>query len=322
MTTVIEVRGRGGQVIERFRTDLHRIRIGRAFDNDLVVDDRYVSPHHISLVRTEDGWRVDDHDSVNGWRRVPHAGGDLLGSGDRIRLGHSVLAVYDASHAVSEAIKVNSAESFMTALGRRTVWPVVLVAALALQAGLGYLSSYHEFDPLVDLGEIVSDGLVIAGVAAFWALVGRLVRHRAAFLSHLSIWLIAMALISLDGRVMSFIAYNLNSAGLETALTTAADFAVFAAALWASLLLATGFNRLVRIATALAISGALYGFALVFEFSLDDYSDAPSYNGEVMQPQFRVAPTVDELRLLDRLTEVLDSADAEAAKLAERDAED
>ena len=50
--TVVEVRGRGGQLLERFRSGKCEIHIGRAFDNDIIVEDRYIYPHHLRIRST------------------------------------------------------------------------------------------------------------------------------------------------------------------------------------------------------------------------------------------------------------------------------
>jgi ABC transport system ATP-binding/permease protein len=74
-------------------TGLHQLRstrqrIGRAVDNDLVVDDVLVSRHHAVLERTAGGWAVSDLGSANGTylngqlvMHAPMTEADLLGIG-------------------------------------------------------------------------------------------------------------------------------------------------------------------------------------------------------------------------------------------------
>ena len=45
----IELIARDGGVALRQRIDAEEARIGRAFDNDLVVDDPHVAPHHLRV---------------------------------------------------------------------------------------------------------------------------------------------------------------------------------------------------------------------------------------------------------------------------------
>ena len=47
----IEVLSRHGEAIQRQRIDGDEARIGRDFDNDVVVDDPHVAPHHARIFR-------------------------------------------------------------------------------------------------------------------------------------------------------------------------------------------------------------------------------------------------------------------------------
>jgi len=82
----IEVLSRNGEVAARERIDTQEARIGRAFDNDVVIDDPHVAPHHLRIIRGEDGELVaEDLGTLNGlspstapsasracrWRRSP-----------------------------------------------------------------------------------------------------------------------------------------------------------------------------------------------------------------------------------------------------------
>jgi len=68
-----------------------RLRIGRAPDNDVVLDDLLTSRHHAELHRSEDGWRLVDLGSANGsylnGQRVREA---PIGPQDVIGIGHAL----------------------------------------------------------------------------------------------------------------------------------------------------------------------------------------------------------------------------------------
>ncbi|HYC15496.1 MAG TPA: FHA domain-containing protein, partial [Stellaceae bacterium] len=65
--TWIEVLGRHRDVVARLRFAGAEIRVGRAYDNDLVLDDPYVAPRHL-LIRRETGGALvaEDLGSANG----------------------------------------------------------------------------------------------------------------------------------------------------------------------------------------------------------------------------------------------------------------
>ncbi len=95
---MIEWIARNGEVRERARLLSDRsYSIGRAADNDFVVDDPYVAAHHARLVWDGQCWRIDDLGSVNGLleagRKVNSA---MLRHGNDIGLGQSELRWRDA----------------------------------------------------------------------------------------------------------------------------------------------------------------------------------------------------------------------------------
>ena len=51
----LEVLDRRGRLLDRHRIDRCPITIGRAYANDVIVDDPYVCPTHLRLLRTDPG---------------------------------------------------------------------------------------------------------------------------------------------------------------------------------------------------------------------------------------------------------------------------
>lgn len=93
-----------------FSLDKDEMRVGRATDCEIVVDNLGVSRHHCSIVRDGDGWAVVDKGSNNG----TYVGGQRvtkhrMNHGDRVVMGkHSLL--YDAhGFADPNANKKNAA---------------------------------------------------------------------------------------------------------------------------------------------------------------------------------------------------------------------
>lgn len=67
------------------------IRLGKANDNDFIVDDVYVSRYHAQLIRQDDGsWMLEDLSSTNGtFVNDQQISKKRVSSGDTIRLGDS-----------------------------------------------------------------------------------------------------------------------------------------------------------------------------------------------------------------------------------------
>lgn len=323
MTTVVEVRGRGGQLLERFRSKAAQISIGRAFDNELIVEDQYVSPHHLTLVKSGDGWLVNDHDSLNGYERGARRGrdGEFLQSGGRLRIGHTELRIFREQHAVPEALPVDGSEVRLARLGRHSAWPLLLLVSLAVFLGQAYLGSFNEFRWLPSLGEQINWVFGVGLIAAFWALVGRLLRHRAAFLAHLSIWSLYGILAVLASWLASIVAYNFSSGLVFAALDSGLSFALQVGALWASLLLATTLHRNWRLGCAVCVSTAFLAIGLIPQLGAErDFSGIPEYYGQVMQPGLRWAPAAEQGRTASAVSRLVERVDAEAERLAAEEA--
>lgn len=323
MTTVVEIRGRGGQLLERFRSDAAQISIGRAFDNELIVEDQYVSPHHLTLVKAGDGWLINDHGSLNGYEHGTRRGkdGEFVKSGDRLRIGHTELHVFCERHAVPEALPVDGSEVRLARLGRHSVWPLLLLASLAVFLAQAYLGSFHEFRWLPSLGEQINWIFGVGIIAAFWALVGRLLRHRAAFLAHLSIWSLYGICAVLASWFASIAGYNISSGLVFAALDQALSFGLQVVALWASLLLATTLHRNWRLGCAVCVSAAFLAIGLITRGGLErEFSSVPDYYGQVMQPGLRWAPAAEQGRTVATVSQLVERVNAEAARLAAEDA--
>ncbi len=91
-------------VAARYRFIDTPITVGRAYDNDVVVDDPHVAAHHLRITRSENGALVaEDLDSLNGLYvdRVRQKRKEVtLDEGHELRIGATVLRVRTATHEV------------------------------------------------------------------------------------------------------------------------------------------------------------------------------------------------------------------------------
>jgi pSer/pThr/pTyr-binding forkhead associated (FHA) protein len=87
----------GPQVGTSFELDSPLVSMGRYSGNIIAVADEQVSRHHARLTRTEEGYRVEDLNSVNGVfindQRI--VAPRLLIPGDELRLGKDIKFLYE-----------------------------------------------------------------------------------------------------------------------------------------------------------------------------------------------------------------------------------
>src|SRR5258708_22168803 len=100
----VEILSRHRGYAARFRTGGPEVRIGRGYDNDVIVDDPYVAARHLRIFRDETGQLLaEDLGSANG---TFLDGGKIrlasliLDGGQPIRIGQTYLRVRDLNHAV------------------------------------------------------------------------------------------------------------------------------------------------------------------------------------------------------------------------------
>src|SRR5690606_26252260 len=102
----IELLSRSGDIQQRFGFDELPIRIGRAYDNHIILDDPYTAAHHAQIDKSDDGTLViRDLDTRNGIlhrrKRLPEL---ALNDHAQVQLGHTHLRVRSRDFNVAEEI--------------------------------------------------------------------------------------------------------------------------------------------------------------------------------------------------------------------------
>ncbi len=194
--------GKGG-VSERFAVDSFPVTLGRAYGNQVIVNDPFVCPLHLKIAQDEQGnLLASDLDSVNGLfagsAKAPVAQLELH-SGSQFRIGHTTLRYLGVDHPlaptlVDRAVKISPLASPYAAV----VSGVLLVALLCLDA---YLSSVER----MTFARIISEPWITVSMSATWAgtwaLASRLVVSRFNFAQHVTIACLALLTISGLGAV-------------------------------------------------------------------------------------------------------------------------
>jgi hypothetical protein len=203
----IEILSRQREVAARFRITASEVRIGRGYDNDVVIDDPYVAAQHLRVVRRDDGSLVaEDVGSANG----TFIDGSKIGLSDfvvdgkqLIRIGQTYLRIRDVNHAV---------ERELIAPPERHVLPIILalvigVSVLAIDALKIWLTQTSEprastyFTPLLTVAGTL---LVWVGL---WALLCRIFAGLSHFLRNLLIVLVGLAAVSLYNEFSQYAAF-------------------------------------------------------------------------------------------------------------------
>ena len=203
----IEVLSRHGEVAARERIDTPEARVGRAFDNDVVVDDPYVAPHHLRIFRGEDGVLVaEDLATLNGMysehgkRRVERL---PLASEPGVRIGRTTLRVHDGAHAVAP-------ERLLAPPRRHATWAAALAVALvALILLLGWLTLTTEPTTNLVLLPVIGFATAVVLWSGMWALFSRVFFGQARFALQLRIAITACIALFVWEQVADYLSFGL-----------------------------------------------------------------------------------------------------------------
>lgn len=286
----VEILDRSGAPKERVRLASLPAAIGRGYDNDVIVDDRYVSPRHARIVAGENGEIViEDAGSANGLyapdgrERVERL---TLGAEATFRIGHTMLRVRRPEDAVAPAL-VEHERGF-----RIDSW-IVSIAAFLTAAGLlvlfHVLNSYERIQATQIAFGLCLAGLLIFSWAAGWALASRIVLHHARLREHMTVATLATIALMFGDKLLEFAAFALGLDDWTAKASYVPTALVLAGNVYAHLGLCTLSPPPRRARSAAIVSIVVVGFvAFAGEIAEDEFSVVPTPNSSLKPPFFRL----------------------------------
>ena len=265
----IEILDAKGHVIERHGVDALPLNIGRAYTNQIILNDPYVCPMHLAIALDEQGRLIArDLDSVNGLGEgnVEARVSTLeLHSGTQFRIGHTLLRYCSIDHPLAP-----------TALDRNEKVSRLVSPYVSMVVGLGVLvmfclDSYLSSIERVKFVDIISDPLpmisIVLGWAGLWALASRIVVSAFHFPQHLTIAGTAiMANTSL--RILSeWLEFFFPAVPVLWSTALFGSGLIVAALVYGHLAFASPLRRRSRLWAALAISGAMVGMNAISDYA-------------------------------------------------------
>lgn len=283
----IDVLSRHGEVSARQRVEGGEARVGRAFDNDIVLDDPHVAPHHLRIFHDENGELVaEDLGTLNGL--LPEHGAQRatrlsLAKQPGIRIGRTILRVHDSRREVSP-------ERLMTPPRAHARWAAGLGASLLfVLLVLEWLNLTSEPSANLVLLPLLGMVTVLALWTGGWAMTSRIFFGQARFALQARIALTAcLALIAWD-QFSEFVSFSFAWREISEYAGLGA-WVVLAAACWAHV---RALNpRHMRMAMGLVLALVTAGAALQFigrSESQKSYGQRATL-GDLRPPEFRLVP--------------------------------
>jgi pSer/pThr/pTyr-binding forkhead associated (FHA) protein len=292
----VEALDRHGEVRFRTRIEEHAFTVGRAYDNDLILDDPYVAAHHLRIERDAQGaLQAVDLGSRNGLhllgpaRRVPAA---RIVPNLRIRIGHTQLRFRDMQFAVEPELEARAGSR---AFRHGATFYLILIFTALLLFGIAYLSTFDQTQPIQLAASVLALLLAAFVWAGTWAFFGRLATRHANFHAHGIVTLLGIAAVLLVYELSGYIEFAFSSSVVPELLPVAL-VAIFGGMLYRHI-------RLVSRSPARRAAGAAVAVALILlstnwlvQYSASlGYSSALDYAPALKAPAFRlVAPESPE----------------------------
>lgn len=207
---LLEVLDRDGHVRHQVAATRWPLSVGRAIDNDLVLDDPHVAPHHFSVNVDDEGQVfVTVGDTVNGLQvgrqrlardsRVP-VGGETL----PLVAGRTPLRLRLAGHQVAAEMPMAVTRSLLVELSSVVILLVVVAAMIAFDT---YLSA----EPALLTRELGREAIKSIGLGLVWcgfmSVLSKVFTRQASFGWHLRVMLGAVAAWKLIGAVTGALAF-------------------------------------------------------------------------------------------------------------------
>jgi pSer/pThr/pTyr-binding forkhead associated (FHA) protein len=208
---IVEILDRRAVVRHRVRLRAYPATLGRGYQNEVILDDRFIDPVHARLEWDGAGSLVlVDQQSVNGI--VDAATGTRVSrlpirSGTEVRLGRTTLRFVDPSEPVEPALVETSGAG----------WAIVgesRLLDLAIAGGAGLLLAFDNYVDASDrvrisglFGEALTSLLVVAAWAGAWAFVNRITQHRFRFRDHFVIPCLAIIVFTASNAAASYLRF-------------------------------------------------------------------------------------------------------------------
>jgi len=290
---IVEQLDQRGTVRSRVRLDAFPATIGRAYSNDVILDDPYVCPRHVRIAPDEQGSLVaEDLQSVNGLREIVRTNGRArvgepvghvpVRAGTLLRVGQTVLRFCDPDQPVPRTLRERAHGRGL----RRHLTPMrVSVATCATAFGAFaanmYVGSYHGPSAADILGGSLGIMALLGAWSGVWALVGRVVSHSWRYLSHLALASAAAVGFMLLATATEWLVFFFPATSAD-ALEFAVGTVLATALLAGHLAVAASMSPRRRWAAAAAVSGGV--IALVALVALLDDDDDSEFTSDMSYP--------------------------------------
>lgn len=281
------------------------VRIGRGYENDLIVSDPHVSQTHCVIRVHEDGFSIQDSGSLNGtWleRHIPEQGGFLssprngshkikvegmmrIYSGDIIHVGGTNIRFLVSGQPVEPAIPMLRPSPFFEEISSPGKAWLIVISAVMLTCAIEHQESFKNLP--VSKFFSVGIGLLLTFLvwSGIWSFIGWLVKRKAFFNAHLSWAALFFLAMTLFYPLSDHLGYLASSHIVEMTVGSIILWVFISALIAGHLMLATLIPRRYQIGVAVGLSLIMVLFGVVTYFAgRPQFNAQPELYGTLVPP--------------------------------------
>jgi len=294
MNYVVIVEHRGTRQIHKILLSAEQpVRVGRGWENDVIIDDEYIDGSHLSITMRENGLiNVSDLDTKNGTRqaKIPIKGTRAYRIGHSLAIGESTLTIQRADADVAPATRqdvVHKASRLFSSF----LWvSIAIVLLLVSVVGIDYWASAAETQPELLVRRFFEAFLGISVWCAIVGVIGKLFRHKTYFRLH---WLFVCTLAataSIGVFFLDILRFNLDTDSANEILDAVFFVFLLGVAAYGTLSLCTRIQRGRKVTVACALACIPHVIAMSSSLLADEHEQwraNPSVN-RINQPPSRL----------------------------------
>lgn len=293
MAIIVEVLNKQHKVTERHKFTHHRVALGRAYDNDVILYDKHVCPHHAELVLDDEGqWLLRDLASMNGSYLEPKQAlkpAGIMQSGQLCWLGEQAVRIYDDSHQVAPALPFNPIEQKLMRCGHVGLILLLLLFVVLEEVFHIWLAAPDQQQAqwsrsLANLPLLLMALTLWPAMLALWSKINQ---HEARFLPQLGVTFIGISLMAVWQGVLAVLNFSFDGAATVIWLQEAGRLLLLTLLFGANFYLALQLSTVKKMALASGLALLLSVQSLGLGFWFDDARQlAPQFDNSLLPLSF------------------------------------
>ena len=278
MKLILEV---NGKFKEHIFISEEGVTIGRSWDNDVILKDRYVDPKQAKLSLTDNELIIEDLDSTNGTevsgQRV-NGKGVVYQIGSLISIGDTIIRLLNVTAEVAKTKRRSSWFHFVRFFKPLPLLVALLIATAGLYVFSGWMFSTKPY-LLANAAKVFFESVsAIFLIAVCFAILNRLFKGKSSFKEHLIVISFVFIYRELAGFVVDIIRFNLQQNSTGELLAIASQGFVTALFIVGGLSYITQLNKLSIWLIAILCSASIIYSDYSAEFSKQSHQRWSAYS--------------------------------------------